>query len=160
MTAQTIEDLYFSSNGDRWTLIRNSAGNFAVSHQPTPSSGGRSSETEVTTFLSQRGHGPEHQALLQALSRLGMNAGREEASASSELDGETIENLSRALGRAVAECWTDLSQEAQQNLFEAAMRSGGEKIRQQLAVFLHTKHHRTVNAVHSQAILEPDSLGG
>ena len=89
-----------------------------------------------------------------------MNAGRDEASASSGLDGETIENLSRALGRAVAECWTDLPQEAQQNLFEAAIKSEGEKIRQQLAVFLHTKHHRTVDAIHSQAMREPDSLGG
>jgi hypothetical protein len=68
--------------------------------------------------------------------------------------------LSRALGRAVAECWSHLSQDAQQNLFEAAIKSEGEKIRQQLAIFLHGRRQRTIDAVHSQATLEPDSLGG
>ncbi len=160
MTAETVKELYRSPNGDRWTLIRNAAANLAVTHQPNPSSGGRASETEVTSFLSQGEHGPEHQALLQALSDLGMHAGIDDTSAPVELITETIDELSRALGRAVAQCWSELPQEVQHSLFEAAVTSEGERIRQQLAVFLHGKHQRTLDAVHSQATLEPDSLGG
>jgi hypothetical protein len=159
MTSQTIKELYLSPNGDRWTLGRTPAGTFAVCHQPNPSSGGRSSETELADFLSQGSSGPEYQALLHTLSDLGMHAGRQPPVAS-ELTGESVDYLSRALGQAVARCWSQLSQEAQHDLFEAAVNSEGEKIRQQLAIFLHGKHDRTVDAVHAQATLEPDSLGG
>src|SRR4051812_36672782 len=93
-----VRELYLSPNGDRWTLIQNSAGSLAVSHQPNPSSGGRVSETEVTNFLSQGGAGPEQQALLQVLTDLGMHAGKEASSVSVELRAETIDDLSRALG--------------------------------------------------------------
>jgi hypothetical protein len=68
--------------------------------------------------------------------------------------------MSRALGRAVAECWSNLPQDVQQQLFEAAVKSEGEASRQHLAVFLHGKHSRTQDALHSQATHEPDSLGG
>jgi hypothetical protein len=38
--------------------------------------------------------------------------------------------------------------------------SEGETIRQQLAVFLHGQHDRTVDTVQARAMPEPDSLGG
>jgi len=73
---------------------------------------------------------------------------------------DATDKMSRALGHAVARCWSRLSQEAQQDLFESAVESQGEAIRQQLAIFLHGQHARTLDALHSQATPEPDSLGG
>jgi hypothetical protein len=76
------------------------------------------------------------------------------------LQADVAAHMSRALGHAVARCWSSLSQETQHDLFEAAVSSEGEAIRQQLAIFLHSKHERTLQAVHSNATTEPDSLGG
>jgi hypothetical protein len=129
-----------------------------VWHHPNPASGGRVSETELANFLSQP-HGPQHQALQRALETIGMNAGHH-ASGPAGLTAEVVENLSRSLGRAVARCWSNLPQESQKELFEAAVSSDGEAIREQLAIFLHGKHERTLNAVQTQALQEPDSLGG
>lgn len=77
-----------------------------------------------------------------------------------QLPAEAAERLARALGQAVARCWSSLSQEAQRDLFEAAVAAEGEPIRQQLAVFLHGKHTRTIDSLHARATPEPDSLGG
>jgi hypothetical protein len=77
-----------------------------------------------------------------------------------QLPAETAERLARALGQAVARCWSVLPQEAQRDLFEAAVAAEGEPIRQQLAVFLHEKHTRTIDSLHARATPEPDSLGG
>jgi hypothetical protein len=77
-----------------------------------------------------------------------------------QLPAATADQLARALGEAVARCWSCLSQEAQHDLFEAAVAAEGEAIRQQLAIFLHGKHARTINALHADALPEPDSLGG
>lgn len=71
-----------------------------------------------------------------------------------------VANMSRALGHAVARCWSRLPQEVQHDLFEAAVNSEGEAIRQSLAIFLHGKHDRTLDALHAKALAEPDSLGG
>jgi hypothetical protein len=157
-TSVTIKELYMSPNGDRWTLGRNSAGNFTVSHQPNSASGGHISETDVTNFLSKGRHGPEHQALLQALTGLGMRAGHNDKFLAAQQPSEAP-HIS-ALGRAVARCWSDLPQDIQQDLFEAAVKSEGEASRQNLAIFLHGKHSRTQDAVHGSATPEPDSLGG
>ena len=75
MTSESIRELYVSPNGDRWSLCRNSAGSFMVSHRPNASSGGQASQTEVANFLASGSRGPEHQALLHALTELGMHAG-------------------------------------------------------------------------------------
>ena len=72
----------------------------------------------------------------------------------------SADKMSRALGHAVARCWSSLPQETQQDLFEAAVSSEGEAIGQQLAIFLHGKHERTLHAMHAKATTEPDSLGG
>jgi hypothetical protein len=74
--------------------------------------------------------------------------------------GDTREVLFRALGEAVVRHWSTLPQEVQHHLFEAAVMSQGESMRQQLAVFLHDKHVRTADSIRARAMMEPDSLGG
>ena len=54
---------------------------------------------------------------------------------------------------------TGLMPEVQHDLFEAAVLAEGE-VRQPLAIYLHTKHPRTVETLQARAISEPDSLGG
>ncbi len=73
---------------------------------------------------------------------------------------ETEKLLFGALGQAVVKCWSHLPQSVQQGLFEDAVIAHGEPVRQQLAVFLHDKHARTVDAMKAHAMPEPDSLGG
>ena len=61
------EIFYRSSNGDRWSLIREPDRNrLKVRHQPNRASGGQSTIVEASEFLSE-GHGPQHEALLQLL---------------------------------------------------------------------------------------------
>jgi hypothetical protein len=78
------------------------------------------------------------------------------------MDGpsETNDLLFRALGEAVVGIWSTLPQAAQQHLFEEAVMSHGEFMRQRLAVFLHDKHSRTSDSIRARATPEPDSLGG
>jgi hypothetical protein len=137
-------------------LSKDGMGNLVVIHEPNKPSGGRRSEIGVDVFLAQEGRGAEHQALVRELASLGLTSGDPYR----ELSAEETEKLSRSLGQAVVRCWSSLPQEIQHNLFEAAVTSEGEVIRQQLAVYLHGKHERTVDAVHSKAIPTPDSLGG
>jgi hypothetical protein len=67
--AEVATEMYISSNGDRWTLIRDTvAGRAAVRHQPNPSSGGQASDTDAEVFLRQAGSGPEYAALRRLLS--------------------------------------------------------------------------------------------
>ena len=150
MSASPVKELYNSSNGDRWILSKNPSGILVVSHHPNSASGGRVSEIGVDVFLAQGGRGPERQALVEALANLDVP----------DSSPKAADRLARALGQAVAQCWSSLPQEIQHNLFEAAVTSEGETIRQQLAVFLHGKHDRTVDTVQARAMPEPDSLGG
>jgi hypothetical protein len=71
---------------------------------------------------------------------------------------DAVDNLTNALGRAVVRHWSRLPHDIQRVLFEAAAENDG--VRQQLAVYLHGKHVRTLDALHAQATHEPDSLGG
>jgi hypothetical protein len=73
---------------------------------------------------------------------------------------EISDRLARALGDAVVRMWGQLPAELQNRLFEEAVSSRDEKIRPDLAVYLHDKHPRTCAAVRARAMLEPDSLGG
>jgi len=60
----SITEIYRSSNGDRWELIRSTRPPSAlVRHIPNPSSGGRTTDTPVADFLSANGAGPEYAAL-------------------------------------------------------------------------------------------------
>jgi hypothetical protein len=158
MTASPVKELYKSPNGDRWVLCKDSSGRLVVTHHPNKPSGGRPSEIEVEVFLSQGGHGPEHRALVETLASLGSATGDDKAQ--TELPFETAEKLSRALGQAVARCWSSLPQDIQHNLFEAVVTSEGETIRQQLAVYLHGKHERTAETKQARAMPEPASLRG
>jgi hypothetical protein len=112
----------------------------------------------VDLFLSSGGHGPEYQALREALADLGHGAQAHERKG--ELSPEAADRPSQALGQAVAKCWSILPQEIQHKLFEAAVMAHGEAIRQELALYLHGKHDRTTDAARSRAVPEPDSLGG
>jgi hypothetical protein len=68
--AQSAEEIYRSSNGDRWTLIRDAdSGRLSVRHEANPSSGGRVTDTDVDVFLSIAGSGPEFKALRRLLNK-------------------------------------------------------------------------------------------
>ena len=99
MAASLVKDLYYSPNGDRWTLCRDSAGKLVVCHQPNEASGGHASEAAVDVFLSFGGHGPEYQALRDVLADLGHGAQAREIE--EELSGDATDRLSRALGEAM-----------------------------------------------------------
>jgi hypothetical protein len=74
---------------------------------------------------------------------------------------EMVDQLTKALGEAVARVWSDLPQDVQHRLFEEAIISTAEGIRPQLAVFLHEKHQRTWDPLGKpREMIEPDSLGG
>jgi hypothetical protein len=73
----------------------------------------------------------------------------------------TSEDLTKALGRAVAAVWGELPPRVQHELFESAVRQSGSGAREQLAVFLHHRHPRTFDGGKpARAVPEPDSLGG
>ena len=76
------------------------------------------------------------------------------------LPANAADRLSQALGQAMVHCWSRLPRDVQHELFEAAVTAEGETIRQQLAVFLHGTHARTIGSLQARAMPEPDSLGG
>jgi hypothetical protein len=73
---------------------------------------------------------------------------------------DTSEQLARALGEAVLKLWGDIPAGLQTRLFREATTAQDVKLRPQLAIFLHDKHPRTAAGKRSQAMIEPDSLGG
>jgi hypothetical protein len=67
---QAAQEIYRSSNGDRWTLIRDTtSGRLFVRHEANPSSGGHVTDIDVDAFLSVAGSGPEFAALRRLLNR-------------------------------------------------------------------------------------------
>ena len=71
------------------------------------------------------------------------------------------DDLTTALGEAVAAVWGKLPAEVQQVLFEAALESAGEGHREKLAIYLHDRHPRTSSSDKpGREVPEPDSLGG
>jgi hypothetical protein len=77
-----------------------------------------------------------------------------------EFPVEAQQQVFGALGKAVVRIWSQLPQDIQHHLFEEAVTSQGESMRQQLAVFLHHTHPRTTDSIKARAMPEPDSLGG
>lgn len=66
--ATDMQQLYASSNGDRWFLFQNLAtGRATVRHEPAVSSGGLATDTDADVFLSRGGDAPEQQALRRHL---------------------------------------------------------------------------------------------
>ena len=59
-------EVYRSSNGDRWLLIHGVAG-MSVRHEPNVSSGGQASEANVESFLLHMGGTPQAESVLRAL---------------------------------------------------------------------------------------------
>jgi hypothetical protein len=85
---------------------------------------------------------------------------RERENTGRRLARVAADKIARALGQGLAQCWSRLPQDIQQDIFEAAVSLEGEAIRQLLAIYLHGKHTRTTDAMHARATSEPDSLGG
>jgi hypothetical protein len=66
------EDIYRSSNDDRWRLISDpSNGRRFVRHEANVESGGQVTDTEIDDFLSINISGPEHTRLRQLLRNMG-----------------------------------------------------------------------------------------
>jgi hypothetical protein len=57
-------EIYVSSNGDRWLLVKDGDRAF-VRHVPNPSSGGHASDIELEAFLVTNRNSPQGQALIQ-----------------------------------------------------------------------------------------------
>jgi len=71
MTVQRRELYRSAPNGDRWSLVRETASERVfIEHQPNASSGGQTTYIEIGDFLRHAGHGPEHQALLRLIGTL------------------------------------------------------------------------------------------
>jgi hypothetical protein len=69
--SEEAKELYRSSNGDRWCLVRDSgSGRVFVRHEPNAPSGGRASDFDVGEFLVRGGYGPEHSELLHLIGTL------------------------------------------------------------------------------------------
>ncbi|MEA2903241.1 MAG: hypothetical protein QOG83_1372 [Alphaproteobacteria bacterium] len=77
-----------------------------------------------------------------------------------ELPTSIQEQVLRVLGKGVVRIWSQLPQDIQHHLFEEAVKTQGESVRQKLAVFLHHQHPRTSDAIKARAMPEPDSKGG
>jgi hypothetical protein len=70
MSIQTRE-VYRSTNGDRWYLVRDpNLVECWVRHEPNLSSGGQIADIEIGAFLSCGGQGPEKQELLRLIGTL------------------------------------------------------------------------------------------
>jgi hypothetical protein len=60
----SMQEIYRSSNGDRWLLLQDSeSGRSIVRHMANRSSGAAVTDMDVLDFLSQDGSGPEFGAL-------------------------------------------------------------------------------------------------
>jgi len=74
--AASITEIYRSSNGDRWQLVRTTdPASMLVRHIPNPSSGGQTTNATVADFLSTNGPGPEYAALRRLLDSAADEAG-------------------------------------------------------------------------------------
>ena len=77
------------------------------------------------------------------------------------IDPTTRDQITRALGEAVIRIWSNLPQDVQNHLFQAAVTSQGRIHKIAVAVFLHEKHSRTSDPLgNPRQTIEPDSLGG
>jgi hypothetical protein len=64
-------DLYVSSNGDRWLLLRDpSDGRSFVRHEANLASGGHVTDIALSVFLAADRGSPEHRALWQLIGAL------------------------------------------------------------------------------------------
>ena len=73
---------------------------------------------------------------------------------------EDAAQISRTLADVITRMWSRLPHDVQHDLFEELVKSLGESMRSQAAVFLHLKHSRTSATITDRATLKPDSFGG
>jgi len=74
--AGLIAEIYRSSNGDRWELVRSAdPTSMMVRHTANPSSGGQVTTSTVADFLSTGGPGPEYAALRRLLENASDDSG-------------------------------------------------------------------------------------
>jgi hypothetical protein len=66
-TDPALQEIYRSSNGDRWRLIREGSGRRFVRHEASASAGGQVTDTEIDDFLRVPGSGPETEELRRML---------------------------------------------------------------------------------------------
>jgi transaldolase len=66
-TDPALQEIYRSSNGDRWRLIREGSGRRFVRHEASASAGGQVTDTEIDEFLRVPGSGPETEELRRML---------------------------------------------------------------------------------------------
>ncbi|MGF7162495.1 hypothetical protein FHS85_004149 [Rhodoligotrophos appendicifer] len=69
MTAET-RDLYCSSSGDRWVLVRDGDLRVFVRHEANEPSGGKVTDMDIGQFLTTGGTGPETRELLRLIGSL------------------------------------------------------------------------------------------
>ncbi|HEV7415873.1 MAG TPA: hypothetical protein VGN98_06930 [Tianweitania sediminis] len=62
-------EIYASSNGDRWHLVKDPSGAVLVRHEANVASGGNIAFIDIPTFLNL-GAGPEQQSLLAIIATL------------------------------------------------------------------------------------------
>jgi hypothetical protein len=65
-----MRQIYKSSNGDTWLLVRDDRELVAVEHRPNAASGGSISRKSLGKFLVENGSGPQGQELLQLIASL------------------------------------------------------------------------------------------
>lgn len=70
MDQLSSREIYVSSNGDHWLLVRDADGQVFVQHRAKPNSGGQQTLFQVGEFLSSQLHTPERQHLLEMIGSL------------------------------------------------------------------------------------------
>lgn len=61
-------EIYASSNGDRWLLLKD-GDRSVVRHVPNPSSGGQSTQLELEAFLLANRNSPQGKSLVEMIGR-------------------------------------------------------------------------------------------
>ena len=87
--ALKARDLYASSNGDRWSLVRDAVNQeVCVKHEPNAASGGKPSYIPIGEFLSRGAHGPEHSELLRLIGMLVDSGGAQPSDGTRRYSGQ------------------------------------------------------------------------
>ena len=87
--APNATELYVSSNGDRWYLVRAPVNQeVCVKHEPNAASDGKPSYIPIGEFLSRGAHGPEHTELLRLIGMLVDSGGAQPSDGTRRYSGQ------------------------------------------------------------------------
>jgi hypothetical protein len=137
MAASPIKELYVSPNGDRWILGENQGGELVVCHDPNKRSGGRRLKLRWMYSFLMAG---KDQNIRLSQRHWQTSKWPAKIPTIRYFRPKQSRNWITLLEKqAVARYWGSLTPEIQHDLFEAAVLSEGETIRQLLAVYLHGK---------------------